>query len=469
MHAPSISLAASIEEPATLRRHVSETLALALPIVLSRAGYTLLITTDLLAVGHVDALQLAGLGLGLAPQMTAMLLMIGALQATVLIAARTLAANRPDRLGEIVLMASLHGFAYAVLSLPVAWFSEDVFVLMGQDPALARTAGETAMAFFWGAPAFMAFVGVSMVIETIGRPVVVTAIILAGNAINIGFDLVFVNDAFGLFGEGNAAVAVGTSSIARGFMLVAAMAWLVRHARRNGDPFGLFPAIRRIGALLRNLGSEDNRAFRRLGLPLGLVQGIESAAFSAVTIIAGLAAPLTLAVHQAAMTAITFSFMTAVGYAGAASIRIARALGAGRTGDAIRAAGSAIALGVLTAAINGAIMAFLAPAVAPLLTSDPQVIAILLTTLGIAGILVVFDALMGVCLGVLRGMGDTWWPLVLQALAFWVFAVPLAYGLTVSLDWGPKGLLWAILAGVLSSSVLLGFRIRHRTGEISGA
>ena len=69
--------------------------------------------------------------------------------------------------------------------------------------------------------------------------------------------------------------------------------------------------------------------------------------------------------------------------------------------------------------------------------------------------LVGFDAMMGVAMGELRGLGDVWAPLWLQSAAFWFVSVPLAWYVGLHLKVGAVGLFIGIGAGVVASLALL--------------
>ncbi len=445
----------------SLGRHVRRTIVLALPIVLSRAGTMLLITTDTLAAGRLGGIELAAIGLGLAPQIVAFMIMMGALQVTVLLAATALGEKRPDRIGEILVTALAHAFLLGLASTSLALVSEPLFLALGQDPVVAARAAEVAHAHAFGVPAFMVFMVAAMVIETIGRPVVATAIILGVNLLNIGLDLALIRGL--LPGLEGAPGLVATTSALRVAAMAAALGWLLREARRSTDGFGIIAALGRAGSILRSGGGDDGRRIRRLGLPMGLAQGVESAAFNAILMVAGTIAPAALAAHQATMTVVTLSYMVAVGYSGAAAIRVGNALGARNLADLRRAAWTPIALEGLTGLAFGALLHVYAQEIAAMLTSDPAVIAVLATTLPIAAMLLAFDGMMGVALGVLRGIGDAWWPLILQALAFWLVALPVAHVVAVRLGHGAAGLQVAIFAGVAVSFAMLAVRIVART------
>jgi len=83
------------------------------------------------------------------------------------------------------------------------------------------------------------------------------------------------------------------------------------------------------------------------------------------------------------------------------------------------------------------------------------VIAIARETIWTIGWLFAFDAMMGSILGALRGVADVWAPLAMQAAAFWLVGVPVAWALAIPAGLGATGLWWGIGAGIIVSLALL--------------
>ena len=64
-----------------LARHFARTVVLAIPIIVARAALVVMFSVDTLMVGRISPQDLAYFGLGVAPQLTLMLIAVGALQA----------------------------------------------------------------------------------------------------------------------------------------------------------------------------------------------------------------------------------------------------------------------------------------------------------------------------------------------------------------------------------------------------
>jgi len=65
--------------------------------------------------------------------------------------------------------------------------------------------------------------------------------------------------------------------------------------------------------------------------------------------------------------------------------------------------------------------------------------------------------------GALRGLADVWAPSIIQFVSWWCVTLPLGYGLAVGAGLGASGLIWAITAGTIVSSLTLALRFRTLT------
>src|SRR5690606_37780064 len=78
------------------------------------------------------------------------------------------------------------------------------------------------------------------------------------------------------------------------------------------------------------------------------------------------------------------------------------------------------------------------------------------------GVFQVADGLQVVALGLLRGLGDTRVPMLINVVAFWVIAIPVSLLLGFGLGGGAPGLWWGLVAGLAVVAVTLVIRLRHR-------
>lgn len=446
---------ARAEAPSSLGRHARETIVLALPIIAARALILVMFVVDTIMSGWAGATELAYMGLGVAPQVVLMLVAIGALQSVVVLTAQAQGAGDQTGTGRIFRVGLVHALALGLLVLVLSIFAEAFFLATGQAADLARGAARVTAGFAWGIPGMLAFTATSLFLEATGRARVGMAILIAANLANVPLNGVFGLGWGGLVEPSGAVGTVMVSSALRWASFAAALAYLLADEVRRGDPRRLIVPASVWWSEIRDLGGAVGATLRRIGIPMGIAQGVESAAFATIVFIAGRLGTTALAAHQITMTLVSLIFMAAVGMGGATAIRVGRAVGAGRYADVPRAGWTGIGLGAL-AALPFAVVFVAAPdAVAGIYTDDPRVLEITRGTFLVAAGILAFDAAMGVSMGALRGTGDVWVPTLMQAASFWVVAVPVAWLLASAAGFGPVGLLGGILAGTFASLACL--------------
>ena len=137
--------------------------------------------------------------------------------------------------------------------------------------------------------------------------------------------------------------------------------------------------------------------------------------------------------HQIALNIASVVFMVPLGLASAGAVRVGHAVGARDIHRARRAGWTALVLGGVVMSVLG-LMLFLFPV--PMLrafTTDARVIDIGTHLLAIAAAFQLFDGTQAVATGVLRGLGDTRTPMIVNVIGTgswgcWLICSLLQYG-----------------------------------------
>jgi MATE family multidrug resistance protein len=95
-------------------------------------------------------------------------------------------------------------------------------------------------------------------------------------------------------------------------------------------------------------------------------------------------------------------------------------------------------------------------------SDDAAVLALAVLLLPIAGVFQVFDGLQVVALGLLRGLGDTRVPMLVNVLGFWLVGMPVSVWLGFGAGFGAVGLWWGLVAGLVMVALFLIVRLHHR-------
>lgn len=204
-----------------------------------------------------------------------------------------------------------------------------------------------------------------------------------------------------------------------------------------------------------------------LGAPAASQLVLEVGAFAAVSGLAGKLDPVSLGSHQIALNLAALSFMIPLGLSSAGAVRVGHALGAGDARRAMHAGWTALGIGAVIMAAVGLVF-ILAPT--PLLrvfTSDARVLSIGTSLLAIAAAFQLFDGTQAVATGVLRGVGDTRTPMVMNILGHWVFGLPVGYALCFHAGWGVSGLWVGLCIGLVFVAVVLTFAWHRQARDLT--
>ena len=151
----------------------------------------------------------------------------------------------------------------------------------------------------------------------------------------------------------------------------------------------------------------------------------------------------------------------AVGVASAGAVRVGLAVGA-RNQTRTRMAGfSAITGGIAIMLVGAAVFALFPRAVARLLTDQGNVITAAVPVLLVAAVFQLSDGLQAIGAGILRGAGDTTFPLAANLVGHWLIGLPIALYLGFHRNMGIVGLWWGLCAGLTAVAILLLFRFNR--------
>jgi MATE family multidrug resistance protein len=425
-------------------------LRLAVPVVIVQVGMMAMGVVDTIMVGHISAQALAAVALGNLYFFSLAVFAMGTLMVLDPIVAQAVGArDRPAIARAVqrgVLMAGLLTLP-ATLLLTVA---APVFTLARQPAEVIPLAAAYALRSVPGTFPFLLFIVFRQSLQAMGRTVPIVAAIVAANLANAALNWVLIFGHLGFPAMGVVGSAWATS-VSRALLVV--VLWLA--ARRELVPL-LFPLRREVWQLTP-LGR-----MLRLGLPIGAQHLLEFGAFALVALMMGWLGTLQMAGHQIAINLAALTFMVPLGVGDAASVLVGQAVGRGDPGGTRGAARAALACGAAFMAATAALFLMFPEPLARLYSPDPEVIAIAAALIPIAGVFQVFDGLQAVAAGVLRGVGDTRGPMLINLLGYWVLGLPLSVFLGFVAGLGPVGLWWGLVLGLAVVATSLLIRVRSR-------
>lgn len=434
------------------RRELEELIRLAAPVALAQVGVMLTGVVDTLMVGRVSPTDLAGVALGNVYFFAAVVFGMGTLFSLDPVISQAVGAD--DREGIArgvqrgVLMALLLTLLASLLMLPAEW----VLTVLRQPPDVVPLAAGYTRASLLGILPFYLYLVQRQTLQALGLMRAVVWAMVIANVANVGFNWVLVFGNLGAPALG--AVGAGWASSLSRIVMAGSMGLLAwRELRGHLRPFR--PQVLQPVPL--------GRMFR-IGAPTGVQMQLEFGAFGGAGLLMGLLGTVPVAGHQVALNLASLTFMLPVGISQAAAVLVGRAVGREDPAAARRAVGAGLGVGagimVLTAALFLGVPTFLAR----LYTPDLQVISLAASLLPIAGLFQVADGIQVVSAAVLRGVGDTRVPMLVNLLGFWAVGLPLGIGLAFPLETGARGIWIGLAVGLVLVAVLLLVRVRSRFG-----
>jgi len=428
-------------------------LTLGLPVAAVQLGIMGMGVADTIMVGHVSPAALAATALGNLYFFVAGIFGQGTLMALDPVISQAVGARDEDAIARAVQRGLLLALALTIITcaafIPAPW----VMSLLRQPADVVPDAAAYIRVAIPGVFPFYAFVVFRQSLQAMGRVAPVLWTVLAANLINIALNWVFIYGNLGspALGVTGASLATSIGRWAMALMLLALSGRELAHHLRPWRPEtgALRPLVRMV----------------RLGVPIGTQYLLEYGAFAAAALLMGVLGTTQMAAHQIAINLASFTFMVPLGVSTATAVLVGQAIGAGDDGRARRAATSGILLGTAFMVLSAAAFTLFPHGLARIYTGDATVVALAATLIPIAGVFQVFDGVQAVAAGVLRGIGDTHAPALINVVGFWLIGLPVSWLLAFRHGGGAVGLWWGIVVGLAAVAIILLVRVRVRLGR----
>src|SRR5690606_18603347 len=192
----------------------------------------------------------------------------------------------------------------------------------------------------------------------------------------------------------------------------------------------------------------------------------EVGAFSISAMMVGSIGANPQAAHQIAISLASVSYMAASGIGAAATVRVGNALGERNLKQLRRAGYSAFLIVIAFMLCCGICFIVFRHILPTFYINHSEVIEIAAGLLIMTAVFQISDGVQVVGLGALRGMGDVKIPTLIALLAYWIIALPLGYYMGFVLNFGVKGIWYALSIGLTIAAILLIFRFNYLSKKI---
>lgn len=432
--------------------HYQTNLKLAIPVVISQLGHTLVHTADSIIVGHfAGTIPLAAVALVNSIFMVVMVIGIGISYGLTPLIAQESGKKNFKECGKLLANSLMINAVMGILLYILVYYGSLAIIdRMDQSAEVIKEAKPYLALLGLSIIPLMIFMTFKQFAEGLGFTKQAMMISIWGNVFNICLGIIFVKGLFGIDSMGVSGV--GWSTLAdRSVMAVVMAIYVVRskNFRAYLKSFAI-SAIDRVHSL----------AILKIGAPVAMQYTFEVSAFSAAAIFIGTIGAVEQAAHQVAINMASMTYMMASGISSAATIKTGNNYGKEDFMtlrlSAISSYHIVLAFMSLTAIIFIVFNQFLPW----IYTSDTAVISIAAQLLIIAGFFQLFDGTQVVGLGILRGIGDVNIPTLITFVAYWIIGLPVGYYLGITEGMGANGVWYGLTAGLLVSSGLLFMRFQ---------
>lgn len=434
------------------KTYYRDNLKLAIPVVISQLGHTLVHTSDTIIVGHfAGTVSLAAVSLASSIFVVPMVIGIGiSYGSTPLIAqnnGRKDYAECGQLLSNSLLINLICGIVlFGFVALGAVYFLEH----LDQSPDVVSQAKPFLLLLALSIIPILIFNTFKQFAEGLGFTKQAMMISIWGNILNICLGITFVKGLFGIQPMG--IIGVGYSTLIDRCVMALVMGIYVFRSKNFKVYLKSF-AIKNI---------DSKRCFQIIGIggPVAMQYGFEVSAFSGAAVLVGTIGLIELAAHQIAINLASITYMMSSGFAAAAAIKSGNYFGIKDHHKLRLATNASYHVVIAFMCFTAMIFTFGNNLLPWMYTSDTGVILIAAQLLIIAAIFQLFDGTQVVGLGVLRGMGDVNIPTFITFFAYWVIGLPLGYYLGISLSLGVSGIWYGLVIGLMVSALLLYVRFK---------
>ncbi len=433
-------------------------LKLSIPLALAQFTQSATAFVDTIMMGWLGSQTIAAGGLGAVTFHGFLIAGSGILSAVSSLVAEAYGAKNPQKIGQV----TRQGLWLALLlSIPISitlWHGDVLLQLLRQDPENIKLAHSYLKVIAWGFFPALGFTVLKNLVSSLSQTRPIMLVIIGGTLMNICGNYILMFGKFGLPALGLAGIGLASTLSLWGIFIALGI-------------YTLSQAEFKRYHLLHKLYQLDLRVFRellQLGIPVGILALVESGLFTATAFLMGQLGTVTLAAHQIALQTAAITFTIPMGISFATTVRVGQVKGQQDVAGASLAGYVGMMLGAVFMALMGILFLLMPEPIISLYLDIHQpenqaVVNLAKTLLKVAALFQIVDGIQVTAVGALRGIKDTYIPMMIGIFAYWGVGFSSGYGLSMKLDWGGVGLWIGLALGLAMAAIILPWRFYLQT------
>jgi MATE family, multidrug efflux pump len=429
---------------------------LAVPMVLEMVMESIFAVVDIFFVSRLGATSVASVGLT-ESFLTLVYTVAGGLSIGVTaMVARRMGEKNPDAASDVAVQALSIGLLFALVFGTIGFLeAPSLLRVMGGQPDVIATGTGYARVMLTGSGIILMLFLINAAFRGAGDAAIAMRVLWLANGINLVLDpcLIFGLGPFPELGVTGAAVA---TNIGRGTAVAVQLITLLRldgRLRVRAQHLRLHAAV--MARLIRLSGTGTLQIFIGTASWVGLIRILSTFGSEA------------LAGYTIAIRIVLFALLPAWGLANAAATMVGQSLGAG---DPVRAERSVWIAGSMNLVFLGSI-GILFMVAAPLIVS-PFGGDALTATYAVRGLRIISAGFFFYAYGMVltqsfNGAGAAWTPTILNLFCFWLWEIPLAWGLSHHTHLGTDGVFLSITVAFSTIAIVSAILFRRGHWKLS--
>ena len=441
-------------------------LRLAMPVVFAQVGQLTTQFADTAMVGNFggeNPVPLAAVALGSSLFLLIYLAALGLALSITPIVGEQYARGDNGIVGKLLTNSIFYCMAIGVIATIAAVALRPFIGVLGEwmsSPGQSVEAvSEMALPYYdmliWSIIPLMLFLAVKQFLEGIGNTSTAMWITLAGNALNIALNYIFI---FGKCGfEAMGAEGAGLATLLSRIMQLVAIALYFLYAKR------LRPYKEHLS--IAAISSESLRSLISVGYPISFQMVLESAAFILSSILALSFGEVAAGSMQVAFSIANIAWMITVAIGSASTIVMSHIYGNGHHAELRPTVTATYHLGLAWATIMALIFVLFRQPMAALFTDNVGIVALTSQLMLLIAIYQFSDAVQGLSISMMRGLQDVKIIMPIVLCSYLGLNIPIGCYLAYGLDMGCRGLVIGLIVGLSTAALLTLIRLRRTVAK----
>jgi multidrug resistance protein, MATE family len=348
------------------------------------------------------------------------------------------------------------GYLSLLLSIPaflLIWICPYFLVALGQNPFVAEKAKELLHGLAWGVPGFLLFYMMREYISAFALAKAIMVVALIAIPLTFAVNYVLIYGKLGLPVLGVAGIGYAGSLIGW-FMFIALLLYSLHNA-----------TLKRY--LTWNYCAWNWTQLKKLwitGLPSGIILVLDMATFLIAALFVGHFGVNALAAFQIALQCAATSFNLPLAVSIITALEVGHAYTAKDFEKIKRIVRICLTMGLISSVVISILLIAFPREVVNIFVPNSEHASMIMSSarafLFIAGLILCFDGSQVIIFGALRGLNDTFIPMVISIFCYLLVGLVSAYLLAFHTNLGAVGVWYGLFFGIVSLCIVVGWRLK---------